>query len=816
MTYHYRGTQLPAAWGYATVLADMDFETYGEAGYIWDGTPTVKHPLGRFRAPRGYDHAKKKEYGLTVVGAAVYAQHPKTEVLSFKYDLKDGRGVRFWRPGMPNPQELFDFIAAGGLVEAWNSGFEWWIWNFTCTRLYGWPPLPESSLRCAMAKARAHALPGGLEICGNVIDAPVRKDPDGSRLLKKFSVPQQPKPTKKNPNPPLRIRPEDDPEDAAKLYGYNERDIQAEACISERVPDLTPLQLDFWLADQRINHRGVQVDVAGIENCISIIEQAYVRYNAELSQLTGGAVIAGSENEKLQGWLAAHGVYMDNMQAETIKEKIKELRKNPRSTDVGDPFKSALRALEIRDMIGSASVRKLYALANQSTAADRIHDLFVYHATRTGRAAGQGPQPQNLPSAGPNVFQCWSLTAKAGSLTFKQFKDQGWSDVQLIEHGYAVGCKRHYRKDALACPWCGVASPAATVEWCAEAAEDALQVIAHASLDLVEYYFGNAVEIVASCLRALFISAPGHDLIASDYSAIEAVVLAELAGETWRQEVFRTHGLIYEKTLSDITGIPFDEILDFKKRTGQHHPQRKPLGKIPELASGYGGWVGAWVQFGADEFFNEAEIKEKIKIWRAKSPNIVEFWGGQFRGAPWDADRREELFGLEGAAIAAVMNPGQAYSPAYHPNSTGHGHKIAFQTLGDVLYCRLLSGRLLTYHRPRLYTSERGGWGLTYEGWNTNPKNGPKGWVRMSTYGGKLTENIVQATSFDILANAIVNLERAGYPVVLHVHDEIVVEVPEGWGSVEEVERIMMQLPDWAAGWAIKAAGGWRGKRYRK
>jgi DNA polymerase len=382
---HYCGTILPAAYSFATVLADGDFETYSEAGYVWDGSPTPKFPFGRWRAPRGFDHAKKKQYGLTVVGAAVYAQHPSTEVLSFTYDLKDGHGKRLWRPGMPVPQDLFDYIAAGGRMEAWNSGFEWWIWNFVCVPRYGWPWLHEESLRCAMAKSRAHALPGGLDLCGKVLNAAIRKDSDGTRLLNKFSVPQQPKVTKKNPNPPLRIRLEDDPVDGGKLLAYNATDIDAEACISQQVPDLTPLQLEFWLADQRINHRGVQIDVDNVENGIAIIEQAYARYNAELAELTDGAVAAGSENEKLQAWLSDRGVYMDNMQAETIEERIKQLRKNPRVNDVGDPLKAALRALEIRDMIGSASVRKLYSMANQTTAAGRLHDLFSYHAARSSR-----------------------------------------------------------------------------------------------------------------------------------------------------------------------------------------------------------------------------------------------------------------------------------------------------------------------------------------------------------------------------------------------------------------------------------------------
>jgi DNA polymerase len=105
---------------------------------------------------------------------------------------------------------------------------------------------------------------------------------------------------------------------------------------------------------------------------------------------------------------------------------------------------------------------------------------------------------------------------------------------------------------------------------------------------------------------------------------------------------------------------------------------------------------------------------------------------------------------------------------------------------------------------------------ISYEGWNTNPKNGPIGWIRIDTYGGRLTENIVQATARDIQWYGMRNLTAAGYPIVLHVYDEDVAEVPEGFGSVEEFERIMSTMPPWAADWPIRANGGWRGKRYRK
>ena len=276
-------------------------------------------------------------------------------------------------------------------------------------------------------------------------------------------------------------------------------------------------------------------------------------------------------------------------------------------------------------------------------------------------------------------------------------------------------------------------------------------------------------------------------MICSDYSAIEAVVLAQLAGEQWRIDVFNTHGKIYEMSAAKITGIPFDEIIDHKKRTGDHHPARGKIGKVAELASGYQGWVGAWKAFGADKHLSEDEIKSAVIAWRNESPAIVEFWRG-----------------LETAAHNAVMNPGHAY-----------GYRdIAYKMSGDVLYCRLPSGRFIIYHNPRLVTADRFGKPVTKLTYMRN--DSIYGWGRDDTYGGRLAENTVQAVSRDILAHAMPRLEAAGYKIVLHVHDEVAAEVPEGFGSVDELERIMGDLPAWAAGWPVRAAGGWRGVRYRK
>jgi DNA polymerase len=744
------GVKLHAGMGFATVLPDCDFETYSEAGFVWDAATQ------KWGCPRG---AKKK--GLFVVGAAAYAEHPSTEVLSFYYDLKDGGGRRFWRPGMSNPYDLFAHVAAGKLLEAWNSGFEYWIWNRVCVRRYGWPALPIASLRCAMAKARAHALPGALDKAGEVLALQNQKNPDGDRLLKKFSMPRNP--TKKEPV--TRFLSNDDPVDGPKLYAYNERDIVAEAEASSRVPDLEGEELQYWLVDQAINRRGVQIDIRGVHDCIAVIDQAHERYNRELYALTGGAVARASELAKLQAWLfSARGVQAYSLD----EENIDTLLENP-ELDL-----CARRALEIRQAIGSAAVKKVYAMANQATRAGRLHDLFSYHAARTGRATGNGPQPTNLPNSGPPVLKC--------------------------------GCGRHFGGHLTTCPWCLMPQPPgkATIEWGAPAVVDALAVIACGSLDLVEQYFGDAMAAVSGCLRGLFISAPGHDLICSDYSAIEAVVLAEIAGEEWRREVFRTHGKIYEMSAAKITGISFDEFMRYKQETGNHHPMRKKIGKIAELAFGFQGWIGAAKAFGMDEFFNDEEIKQAILAWRAASPAIVEFWGGQERRVGWDFV--PEMYGVEGMFVSAILNPGHTYE----------FRGFQFTMRGDAVYLRLLSGRYLTYHRPRVQPGARRGLAISYEGNNTNPKNGPVGWVRMDTWGGRLTENIVQATARDVQRHGLVNLEAAGYPIVLHVYDEDIAEVPEGFGSIEDFERIMSTMPPWAAGWPIKAVGGWRGKRYRK
>lgn len=761
------GQRLPAGARYSTVLADWDFETYSEAGFEWDARS------GKYKPPLA---AKVK--GLPAVGSAVYTQHPSIEVLSLQYDLKDGLGARFWRPGMPLPADLiahlgqFDPSAPAsyeqaGLIEAHTSMFELRVATEALTKKYGWPAIHLRQMRCSMAKCRAHALPGALGDVGKVLQIKHQKDTRGTALIKRFTHPRDP--TSKDPR--HRIDPATD-DQGPDLYAYNKRDIEAEAEVSAQVPDLQGASLEYWLADQAINLRGVGVDLQSVQAGVAVLQQALTKYDAELLRITGGQVPGASKVAQLKTWLAEQGVYVDSLDSDAVDEALER----------PDLSAVARRALEIRQLVGSASVKKIYSMARMSTREQRLCDLFVFHGSRTGRDTHSDVQPGNLPKAGPAIKWCED-----------------------------TACGKPYAKAASCCPWCGTSAAFSKPgKWGPAAVDSALEILNMGNLELVEWFFGDALLTISGCVRGMFVAAPGKELICSDYSSIEAVTLAMLSGEQWRIDAFRRQEDIYYHGAAAVSGKTYQFYADYFAEHKEHHADRNLLGKIAELSLQYGGWLAAWRQFDKTDNFEDKQVTQNIVKWRAASPMFVELWGGQFRGVPW-APERSELYGLEGAIVAAIQNPGQAF-----------GYRgIHYLVHSDVLYCRLLSGRLLTYHKPRLRAMRRKpDWPeileITFEGWNTNPKKGARGWIRMPLHGPLAAENINQGTAFDKMAAAVVRLEAAGYPVVLRVHDELASEVPKGYGSVEEYEALMSQDEPWSAGWPIRAAGGWRGTRYRK
>jgi len=684
-------------------------------------------------------------------------------VISLAYTLP-GATRRLWVLGCDDPTDLWAYIAAGELVEAHNSIFEYYIWKNVCQARMGWPPLLLDQLRCSSAKARAWGLPGGLDKLSAFLSPDSPKDPRGKQLIRLLSVPKRP--TKKC-NALFRSR-EQYPELHREMYEYNFQDVVAEGAVSSRTPELSDFELSVWKLDQKINTRGMSLDTKALQDCIAIYQQAEEKYTAELVAITGGAVQTVGEitkNSAGDTWLQSQGVDLPSLDKPSVEKAVLDPSLPP----------VCKRVLEIRQILGAASVKKLFAMERTVSADGRLRDLFAYcGAERTGRWAGRGPQPQNLRNGGPNCVECGKC-GRIGTLV----------------------------NNTPACPVCGSLIQLESLEWGNTITKAALADIRSRDLSRVEAIWGNALDIIGSCLRGLFIAAPGHDLICSDYSAIEAVVLAALAGEEWRLEIFRTHGKIYEASAARAFGTPLQEILDHKTNTGKHHPLRKK-GKVRELANGYGGWINASKQFGHTG--SDEEIKMDVLSWRKESPAIVEFWGGQWRKEPGAWKFTPELYGLEGMAVSALLEPNQWF--AYRDIS------FIYDTSADTLYCRLPSSRSLAYHKPRLTedTDPRGlaVWRLNYYGKGLNT------WGTQSIYAGKWAENICQAVARDILAAAMLRIEAAGYPIVLHVHDEPVSEVPEGFGSVEEFEKLMMVREPWFATWPIKAAGGWRGKRYRK
>ena len=295
----------------------------------------------------------------------------------------------------------------------------------------------------------------------------------------------------------------------------------------------------------------------------------------------------------------------------------------------------------------------------------------------------------------------------------------------------------------------------------------ARDLVKEGRFDDLQMLFGNTPGVLSELIRTAFIPKESHRFIVADFSAIEARVLSWLAGEKWRLEVFQSHGKIYEASASQMFHVPMEEIT-------KGSPLRQK-GKISELACGYGGGVGALKSMGALEMgVEENELQGLIDNWRRANPHIVNFW--------WEVDKM---------AIKAVKE-----------RTRTRTHGIIFTYKSGMLFVRLPSGRDLVYVKPKLMLNKFGRDGLTYEGIGTTKK-----WERIETYGPKIVENIVQAASRDLLAEAMLRLDKAGFAIVAHVHDEVICEVPVGESSVEEVCSIMSESPKWSEGLPLDADG---------
>lgn len=374
------------------------------------------------------------------------------------------------------------------------------------------------------------------------------------------------------------------------------------------------------------------------------------------------------------------------------------------------------RVLEIRQLMGRTSIKKYEAMAQAVCSDGRVHGMFqFYGAMRTGRWAGRIVQLHNLPRSSMPVEELRAARA----------------------------------------------------------------VVRRGDLEELALLWDNVPDVLSQLVRTAIVAEDGCRFLVDDYSAIEARVIAWLAGEKWRQEVFAHDGDIYCASASAMFGVPVE------KHGVNGHLRQK--GKIAELALGYGGGIGALKAMGADKMgLTDEELAEIVAKWRKASPAIGRFW--------WDVDA---------AARQAIRNPGEMVEIRQG--------RLRFHCRFGALFIELPSGRHLVYIHPRLGQNRFGGESILYSGM----EQGTRAWGTLETYGGKLVENIVQATARDCLAAAMLRLTKAGYRILMHVHDEVIMEMPKDRGSLEEVTRIMSQNEPWEKG-LIKNADGFEDIYYRK
>lgn len=291
------------------------------------------------------------------------------------------------------------------------------------------------------------------------------------------------------------------------------------------------------------------------------------------------------------------------------------------------------------------------------------------------------------------------------------------------------------------------------------------ELVRERDLETLELCFDSVPDVLSQLIRTAFVAGEGNIFHVADYSAIEARVIAYLAGEKWRMDVFRSGGDIYCSSASAMFRVPV-----VKHGVNGHLRQK---GKIAELACGYGGGVGALRAFGADKMgLTEEEMQDIVTQWRAASPAIPRFWR--------DA---------ESAAVRAINNPGR---------TTTVPCGVKYRRDGDALRCRLPSGRILSYWDAKLDTDGS----ICFMGQNQTTRR----WEKTGTWGGKLVENIVQAYARDCLAVAMVRLAEEGWKICFHVHDEVIVEAPIGT-SWEQVAEVMGRPIDWAPGLLLRGDG---------
>lgn len=629
---------------------------------------------------------------LADAGVHRYAEHPDFQILLFAYAFDDAPvTVIDLASGVTLPAPVRRSLEDPDVVKvAHNATFE-----RVCIGAVLGKTLDPSQWECTMVQCARCGLPLSLGEAAKVLNLEAQKMTEGKKLIKQFCTPHD-APTGGLFDSKGRTLPADDPKGWETFKEYCRMDVEVEREIDKALAWLEPTEEEkaLYALDQRINDRGVGVDMRLVDNAVRMDTVYKARLNTEAQRITGLA--NPNSAVQLRGWIGDRtGLQLDTLRKADLPD-IKGKTDDPQ----------VHRVLQIRAEMAKTSCAKYEAMQKTVGADSRIRGLLQHHGTRTGRWAGRLVQMQNLPQ-------------------------NHIDDLDV-----------------------------------------ARQLLRDGDMDTMELCYGNVPDTLSQLIRTAFVAPEGKTFAVCDFSAIEARVLAWLAGEEWVLEVFRGHGKIYEATAAQMYGCSVDEI-------SKTDPRRQK-GKIAVLALGYGGGVGALAAMGGERMgLSPEDMAGIVTDWRRANPNIVKVWSK-----------------LETAARRCITTG---------LDQKTHGLLFHRRPEDGTMTITLPSGRLLCYRSMATGTNRFGGESLKYRGVNSTTKQ----WGWIETYGGKLTENVVQAIARDCLAHTLLTLEAFRYETVFHVHDEVICEVDDRTAgtALHYIKEIFSAVPAWADGLPLKGAG---------
>lgn len=688
-----------------------------------------------------------------------------------------------WHPGVADPLPLLDHVARGGIVAAHNAIFERTVWN-TCIRgriCPHWPRLTIEQMDCTMARCAALAIPQTLEIAAHVLGAKAKKDMEGNALMRKMMVPAA---IIDHGGGRIEYLWHDEPHNVARLGIYCDQDVVTEAELDRLAPPLSAMEREIWMLDQRINDRGVKLDIPTIEKLRIIRDMAKRRMDVRMAAITNGAVTKCSQNARLVDWIAAHGI--------PCKSIAKDQKEDIITWAMAEHIPQIQEAIELRTEAAKTSTAKLDAMLASACADGRSRGVLHYHGTNTGRWAGRIWQPQNLYRT--DADRDGAEVGRTLDFAMHHPSADALSLMEMIDGHPMVSMAKTMRSMIIA---------------------DRGKLLRGADLANIEGRIGAWLPGEEWKLHAFreYDAGRGPDLYQVAYAKSFGGEAAEAKGQK------RQIGKVMELALG------------YQGSVGSFMSMGRNYGMKPAmLVEPVQAVVDADTWLDVDARYDAAQdkrglppdqwtaIKIVVNSWRLAHPQLVQGW--------WD---------LQDAAVEAVSNPGLM--------STVFNGRVSYLAARGFLWCRLPSGRVLAYSNPRLKVrverwaempdgsrvdleegedamryivagakiKERARNVVLYDGYDGEHKR----WTTFSLYGGMQFNHIVQGTARDVLTGGMLRLEARGYCIILTVHDETLTENAIGFGSVREVEELMTQGEPWLAGCPL-AAKGWEGPRYGK